>query len=89
MRLPKRLIVAAAITAVALRRKVLPRYDLTGKSVLITGGSRGLGLALAAEFLTRGARVTLMARTEADLRRAAEQLGGSQRVQTVTGDVTE
>ena len=88
MRVPKRLLLATAVLALALRRQATPAYDLTGKSVLITGGSRGLGLALAAEFLARGARVTLLARTAADLDRAAAQLAAGARVQTVTGDVT-
>ncbi|CAM3328310.1 SDR family NAD(P)-dependent oxidoreductase [Deinococcus saxicola] len=88
MRIPRRLILAAAVTAIAARRKLTPPYDLSGKSVLITGGSRGLGLALAAEFLKRGATLTLMARDPAELERAARQLGAGRRVQTVAGDVT-
>lgn len=88
MRIPKRLILAAAVTAIAARRQFVPRYSLTGRSVLITGGSRGLGLALAAEFLKRGARVALLARDPAELERAAEQLGAGGRVHTVAGDVT-
>ena len=50
------------------------RYDLTGKVVLITGGSRGLGLALASEFARKGARIAICARDEAELERAAESL---------------
>src|SRR2546430_8785568 len=42
-----------------LRR--LKAIDLTGKVVLITGGSRGLGLALAEEFAHQGARLVLCA----------------------------
>ncbi|GGL94756.1 ketoacyl reductase [Deinococcus aerolatus] len=89
MRIPKWLILAAAVTAVAARRAFTVPYNLRDKSVLITGGSRGLGLALAAEFLSRGARVTLMARTGPDLARAAGQLRAGERVHTVTGDVTQ
>ncbi len=88
MRISKRLILAAAVAAIAARRQLIPRYDVSEKSVLITGGSRGLGLALAAEFLKRGANVTLMARDPAELERAARQLGAGKRVQTVAGDVT-
>jgi short-subunit dehydrogenase len=43
---------------------------LRGKSVLITGGSRGLGFALAQEFLRIGARVTIIARQAEELHRA-------------------
>jgi short-subunit dehydrogenase len=38
------------------------RYDLHGKSVLITGGSRGLGLAMAREFARRGSKLAICAR---------------------------
>lgn len=42
----------------------------TGQSVLITGGSRGLGLALAKRLAGEGARLSLIARDEAELKRA-------------------
>jgi NAD(P)-dependent dehydrogenase (short-subunit alcohol dehydrogenase family) len=45
--------------------------QLTGKHVLITGGSRGIGLACAQAFLKEGARVSLAARTPAHLESAA------------------
>lgn len=38
--------------------------DFTQKKVLITGGSRGIGLALAGEFAKRGADITIFARDE-------------------------
>ncbi|PTA68019.1 SDR family NAD(P)-dependent oxidoreductase [Deinococcus arcticus] len=87
MRIPKRLLLLGAAGALAARRALRAPYDLTGKAVLITGGSRGLGLALAQEFLARGARVTLMARTEADLKRAQAGLKAGERVSIVTGNV--
>jgi NAD(P)-dependent dehydrogenase (short-subunit alcohol dehydrogenase family) len=52
----------------------LHRYDVRGRSVVIAGGSRGLGLALARELGARGARLTLLARDEAGLVRAREGL---------------
>jgi short-subunit dehydrogenase len=45
-----------------------------GSSVVVTGGSRGIGLAIATEALSRGARVGLIARSAADLDRAASRL---------------
>jgi uncharacterized oxidoreductase len=53
--------------------------------VLITGGSVGLGLAMAREFLARGAEVLVCARSEADLARAARETPG---LQTLVADVS-
>ena len=53
------------------RRK---RIDLLGKVVLITGGSRGLGLAMAIEFAKQGARLVLCARNEIELEHARLKL---------------
>ena len=53
-------------------------YDLKNKTVLITGGSRGLGLVMAREFAREGARLALCARDEEELERARidlERLG--------------
>jgi len=44
-------------------------YDLKNKTVLITGGSRGLGLVMAREFAAEGARLVLCARDEEELNR--------------------
>jgi len=51
-----------------------PRYDLRGKIVFITGGSRGLGLVLARELAQLGARLVICARDEAELDRAFQEL---------------
>ncbi|HJT30019.1 MAG TPA: SDR family oxidoreductase [Pyrinomonadaceae bacterium] len=45
-------------------------YDLKDKTVLITGGSRGLGLVMAREFAREGARVVICARDEQALDQA-------------------
>jgi NAD(P)-dependent dehydrogenase (short-subunit alcohol dehydrogenase family) len=50
------------------------RYSLLGKIVLITGGSRGLGLALAREMAAHGARLALCGRDPESLNRARESL---------------
>jgi len=49
-------------------------YDFQNKVVLITGGSRGLGLVLAREFASEGARLVLCARDEDELERARLEL---------------
>ena len=59
---------------------------LHGKHVLITGGSKGLGLACARVFVAEGARPTLVARTPDRLAAAALELGG---VATVAADLTD
>ena len=48
--------------------------ELSGKTALITGGSRGIGLATAARFAEAGANVMLSSRTAGDLAEAANGL---------------
>lgn len=72
-------IAAGVGTVVATRRGLekLRRYrlrELAGETVLITGGSRGLGLALAEEFAQAGARIAICARDEQELMRARQHL---------------
>lgn len=65
-------------------------FELRGKVVVITGGSRGLGLALAEQFLARGARVAICARDGVELDRAADRLRRrSREVLTVVCDITD
>ena len=51
--------------------------QLTGKRVLVTGASRGIGEALARAFASAGARVALVARSEDRIRALATELGGT------------
>jgi Tropinone reductase 1 len=43
------------------------RWRLTGKTALVTGGTKGIGFAIADELLRLGATVTVAARTESDV----------------------
>ena len=52
----------------------MARYELADKVALITGGSRGLGLAIARELAGRGAHVALIARDQEELGRARDLL---------------
>lgn len=61
--------VAAAGVAANTFLRASRRITLPGRVVLVTGGSRGLGLVLAREFAKSGARVAVCARNENDLDR--------------------
>ncbi len=68
----------------------LKAIDLSGKVVLITGGSRGLGLALAEEFTRHGARLVLCARNESELERARRKIVAmGAEVLTIPCDITD
>jgi NAD(P)-dependent dehydrogenase (short-subunit alcohol dehydrogenase family) len=62
--------------AFTIARRFASRLDLRGRTALITGGSRGLGLAVARELGRLGAHVTLAARDEAELNAARQDLDG-------------
>jgi len=84
------LIGAGAAAAVLIGKKLRGRpADLKGRVVLITGGSRGLGLAMAREFAAAGCRILLCARdvTELSAVRGDPKLSGN--VSTFQCDVTE
>jgi NAD(P)-dependent dehydrogenase (short-subunit alcohol dehydrogenase family) len=51
-------------------------FDLSGKSALITGGSRGLGLQIAEALGEQGARIVLSSRKAPDLEQAQKHLAG-------------
>ena len=53
------------------------RSSFAGKAVLVTGGSRGLGLALARAFATEGARIAICGRDPEALERAQEALAAT------------
>jgi 3-oxoacyl-[acyl-carrier protein] reductase len=48
---------------------------LSGRRAIVTGGSKGLGKAIAAELLAEGAQVVICSRNEAELDEAAVELG--------------
>jgi NAD(P)-dependent dehydrogenase (short-subunit alcohol dehydrogenase family) len=64
--------IGAALALRALRDR--PRFDFRGKAVLITGGSRGLGLVMARLLADEGARLTIVARDRAELEQARQDL---------------
>ena len=64
---------AAAILGWGVARVLAPQISFAGKVVVITGGSRGLGLVLARQLCAEGARVILLARDQAELQRAHDE----------------
>jgi short-subunit dehydrogenase len=65
---------AGALFAAKAIKRSHRRFEFAGKSVLITGGSRGLGLVTARELMKRGARVAICARDAEELKRADDDL---------------
>jgi NAD(P)-dependent dehydrogenase (short-subunit alcohol dehydrogenase family) len=66
--------------------------QLSDKHILITGGSKGIGLACAQGFLAEGARVSLVSRDSANLARAQQQLLSAcpgARLHTVAADLRD
>ncbi len=49
-------------------------FDLTDRVAIVTGGSKGLGYAMAAGLASAGARIALVSRTESEVLEAASQL---------------
>lgn len=66
-----------------------PKEDLDGRVVLITGGTRGLGLELAREFQRRGARVAVCARDPGEVDRARVELSRHGPVLASVCDLTD
>ncbi len=61
--------------------------DMTGKRVLVTGATRGIGRATAEAFLKAGARVAVNGRSEASVATALGELNAGDRVVAVPGDL--
>ncbi len=57
-----------------MRLPVTPGFGLQGRTALVTGGSKGIGLAAAAALVQAGASVTIAARSATELQAATEAL---------------
>lgn len=70
-----------------MNQEVLPgikQFDLTGKSAIITGGSKGLGLAMAAGLASAGANIMLVNRNPNEGIPAAEELSNDFGVKAIS-----
>lgn len=61
----------------------------TSPVVVVTGGTRGIGLGLAREFLARGARVVVCGRSQSAVDKALAELGQPNRTTGIATDVTD
>lgn len=60
------------------------RFDLSGKTALVTGGSRGIGLAIATGLAQHGAEMAIVARRKTALKAASDQIQTSSRTNVHT-----
>jgi short-subunit dehydrogenase len=81
-------ILAAGALAVSIAAQ-RSQYTFRNKVVLITGGSRGLGLVLARTLAERGALIGLIARDAEELARARETIASASLVQLLPADVSD
>jgi NAD(P)-dependent dehydrogenase (short-subunit alcohol dehydrogenase family) len=74
MNLEKAFGLALALSSFVIARRMVPRDSFDGKIVVITGGSRGLGLALARRLAQENAKLAILARDQEELLRAKTDL---------------
>jgi NAD(P)-dependent dehydrogenase (short-subunit alcohol dehydrogenase family) len=63
--------------------------QLTGRTAIVTGGSRGIGFAIAEALLAEGMNVAISGRDPSSLEESAGHLQGGERLLTVAADVTD
>ncbi|HLH13886.1 MAG TPA: SDR family oxidoreductase [Solirubrobacteraceae bacterium] len=63
-------------------------FDVSGKTALVTGGSRGIGLMIARGLVSAGARVIVSSRKSADVQASARELAAMGDCEAIPGDVS-
>lgn len=76
-----------------MNKELLPgikQFNLSGKAAIITGGSKGLGLAMAAGLVSAGARVMLVNRNAEEGLKAAKELSADYETEAISfpADIT-
>jgi len=67
----------------------LQRWNLNGKTALVTGGTKGIGKAITLEFLSLGARVLIVARNKRDISSMLKVHSGNSKLKGVAADVSK
>jgi NAD(P)-dependent dehydrogenase (short-subunit alcohol dehydrogenase family) len=82
---------AADTEQATLPVNVLEMFRLDGRTALVTGGSKGLGLVMATALAQAGAEVAIVSRTESEVNAAASRIADEtkRRVLPFTADVTD
>ena len=73
---------------VRMETENLSGHELEGKAAVVTGGSRGIGKAVAEALLKRGAKVAIACRTEAEVEAATQELANAGEIIGVRADVS-
>jgi NAD(P)-dependent dehydrogenase (short-subunit alcohol dehydrogenase family) len=63
-------------------------FDVSGKTALVTGGSRGIGLMIARGLVQAGAKVIVSSRKSADVQGAAAELAELGECEAIPGDIS-
>jgi NAD(P)-dependent dehydrogenase (short-subunit alcohol dehydrogenase family) len=63
-------------------------FDVSGKTALVTGGSRGIGLMIARGLVQAGARVIISSRKADDVAAAARELAPAGDCEAIVGDIS-
>jgi NAD(P)-dependent dehydrogenase (short-subunit alcohol dehydrogenase family) len=64
------------------------QFDFAGKRILVTGGTRGIGLAVVEAFLRAGAQVAINGRTDQSVKTAMAKMNGENRLFAAPGDIS-
>lgn len=67
----------------------LNRWSLKGKQCLVTGGSKGIGAAIAKEFINHGAYVTVVARTKKDIEKFVKTNDRKNKLTGISADLSK